>query len=360
MMNNIKTTNYLLLVIVIPVIFYILKLLSFIFIPLVMSMFIALLFLPLMRWLSKKGVHKIISIVIVIFIIAILIKIGGEIVKLTSAEILSTKDEFIKKAEIKLTDLVYYIEDFFGIVHVQGENVLVYYLKMNASSLDVGIIVNKIGNSLSMTVTTIFFVLLWLAESVNFERVLNSTILKKKYASVKTFRKIEKDLIKFIKVKVFVSFLTGVGFSIACIVAGVSFPIFWGLFAFAINFVQMIGSFISVILLALFAFVELDPSLGLLIFVLGIISVQVICGGILEPVLMGKSFSINVIAILIMLMLWGYIWGIPGMIMSIPLTVFLKILFDQFPNTLLLSKLLSGNYSELKIKAEVKTTTNEL
>ena len=125
---------------------------------------------------------------------------------------------------------------------------------------------------------------------------------------------------------------------------------FWGLFAFVINFVQMIGSIVSVILLAIFAFVELDPTNMLLFFILTITMVQVIFGSILEPIFMGKSFSINVIAILVSLMFWGYIWGIPGLIMSIPITVFLKIIFEQFPQTQFFSTLLSGNSGEIHFK----------
>ena len=122
-----------------------------------------------------------------------------------------------------------------------------------------------------------------------------------------------------------------------------SFPIFWGLFAFVINFVQMIGSVISVVLLSLFAFVELEFTGFLFFFILTITLVQVLMGGVLEPVFMGKSFSINVITILIMLMFWGYIWGIPGMILSIPLTVFIKIIFEQYPNTKIIADLMSGS-----------------
>lgn len=92
-MEDKKTTNILLLIIVIPFIFYLLKMLSFIFIPLVASMFIALLFLPLMRWFNKRRVPKFISIFVVILIFGILFKIGGELVKLSSKEILAT-DEF--------------------------------------------------------------------------------------------------------------------------------------------------------------------------------------------------------------------------------------------------------------------------
>jgi AI-2 transport protein TqsA len=122
----------------------------------------------------------------------------------------------------------------------------------------------------------------------------------------------------------------------------VSFPIFWGLFAFLINFVQMVGSIVSVILLSLFAMVELDPSGTLLAFVLVIIGVQVLMGSILEPIFLGKTFSINVITVLVMLMLWGYIWGVPGLIMAIPITVFIKIVLEQFPRTRVIARLMSG------------------
>ena len=144
-----------------------------------------------------------------------------------------------------------------------------------------------------------------------------------------------------------VSALTGIFTGLMCVFFDVSFPIFWGLFAFAINFVQMVGSFISVILLSIFAFVELDPTSTLFFFIFSISMVQVTFGAILEPIFMGKSFSINIIAVLVMLMFWGFLWGIPGLIMAIPITVFIKIILDQFPNTKVIASLLSGNETTL-------------
>ena len=341
-MENRKTTNILLLIIIIPFIFYLLKILSFIFIPLIASMFIALLFLPLMRWFNKRKVPKFISIFVVILIFVALFKIGGELVKLSSREILTTDTLFLQKAEKKVSDLLFNMEDFFGIKYfVKGESVFSNFLQKESISNNFSFIANFISKTLSMTLMTAFFVVLWLAESINFEKLLNNTILKQKYASVKTFMKIEKDLRTFIKVKILVSLLTGIGIGLACVFFDVNFPIFWGLFAFVINFVQMIGSFVSVILLAIFAFVQLDPTSTLFFFVLTITGVQVLFGGILEPIFMGRSFSINIIAILVMLMLWGYIWGIPGLIMAIPLTVFIKVILEKFPRTKVLASLLS-------------------
>lgn len=262
---------------------------------------------------------------------------------MSTAEILSAKSDFFVKAETKIVDLIVSIEAFFGIERETGQNVITHYIRENGMVDNFGASLDFIGSTLSMTLMTAFFVILLLSESINFQQMLNNTIFKQKHSSVKTFMKIEKDIIKFIIVKFVISLFTGIGFGLACFFFDVSFPIFWGLFAFAINFVQMIGSVISVVLLSLFAFVELDPTGTLVFFIITIIAVQVIMGGVLEPIFMGKTFSINVVTVLIMLMLWGYIWGIPGLIMSIPITVFVKIILEQFPETRNIALFMAGS-----------------
>ena len=343
MLDQRRTTNILLLIIVVPLVFYLLKILSFIFIPLIFSMFIALLFLPLMRWLGRRKVPKFISIVIVLLLVAVGLKLGVELVQLSSKEILATKSEFLPKAESKIADLKLYLTDSFGMEFEEKKNFLGQFFEKE----NIGSTIGFLNSFLTTLLMTVFFVVLWLAESINVQNLLNNTLLKQKFTSVKTFMKIEKDLIKFIKVKILVSALTGLFTGLMCVFFDVSFPIFWGLFAFAINFIQMVGSFISIICLSIFAFVELDPSSTLLFFIFSISMVQVTFGAILEPIFMGKSFSINVIAVLVMLMFWGFLWGIPGLIMAIPITVFIKIILEQFPNTRVIASLLSGNQTTL-------------
>ncbi|NRR93421.1 AI-2E family transporter [Winogradskyella undariae] len=343
MLEERRTTNILLLIITVPLVFYLLKILSFIFIPLFFSMFIALLFLPLMRWLGRRNVPRVVSIIIVLLLVALGLKLGIELVQLSSKQILANNAEFLMKAEVKMADLKIYLLENFGIVVEQEHGILGQLFQKENLGSTLGFL-NSFLTSLLMTV---FFVVLWLAESINVHKLLNSTLLKRKHTSVKTFMKIEKDLIKFIKVKVLVSALTGIFTGLMCVFFDVSFPIFWGLFAFAINFVQMVGSFISVIMLSIFAFVELDPTSVLFFFILSISLVQVTFGAVLEPIFMGKSFSINIIAVLVMLMFWGFLWGIPGLIMAIPITVFIKIILEQFEGTKVIATLLSGNENSI-------------
>jgi len=344
MLKERRTTNILLLFIVIPFVFYLLNILSFIFIPLISSMFIALLFLPLMRWLGKRNVPRVISILIVLAVIVVGIFIGVELVNLSSKQIIANESGFFDKAELKIDNLLLFLENKFGLEFNQDRNLLAQFLQGE----NIGSTVDFLRKFITSILMIVFFTVLWLAESINMQKVLNDTILKRRHTSVKAFMRIEKDLITFIKVKFAVSALTGIFTGLACVFFDVSFPIFWGLFAFLINFVQMVGSFITVILLTIFAFVELESSSILFFFFLSITGVQVLFGAILEPVFMGKSFSINVIAVLIMLMLWGFIWGIPGLIMAIPITVFVKIILEQFPDTKVVASLLSGSEKSLR------------
>ncbi|MBL4705237.1 MAG: AI-2E family transporter [Flavobacteriales bacterium] len=344
--NSIKVIKNILIIMVIPVIFFVLKLLPFIFVPLVSAVFLAILFTPLMRWFKKKRVPKIAALAGVVIIIMGFFVVGSELVKLSSSEIMSSDtDLLIAKMESKLADITAPVEKFFGIDKENGGKGIdeMFQGKDNADGLIgfFGVTLNLVQKFITQVLMMFFFLLLFLSGSIDMEKLMNSTVVKQRATSLKTMLKIEKSIVKFIKVKFILSALTGIGFSLACWGMDVSFPIFWGLFAFAVNFVQMVGSVVAVILCGLFALAEIDDTGTLMVFWLLITGVEVLFGGILEPILMGKTFSINTVTVLVMLMLWGYIWGIPGLIMSIPITVLIKIILEQNPRTQVIAKVLS-------------------
>jgi predicted PurR-regulated permease PerM len=313
-------------------------------------MFISVLFLPLMRWLQKKKFPGVLNVAIVILIVVVVFWGVIKIMILSSTQVLENSDAFLNKAESKIDDLVVSIESLLGI-NVIGSKELFSRIMHNVDMAGkFGPTLEYFRGTLTMILMTAFFVILWLAESINVEQIIKSMMTDHKFASVKTFMEIEKNLITFVKVKVVVSFLIGLGVGLICYFFDVSFPIFWGLFALLAVYIQMIGPLVQVVLLALFALVELDMSTKYIFFLISMIFVHVLVANILEPIFMGKSFSINVITILVMLMLWGYIWGIPGMILSIPITVLIKIILEQFPSTKGLAILMSGKDEFVKEK----------
>ena len=132
-MRDIRTTNILLLVIAVPVIFYLLKILSFIFIPLFGSMFIALLFLPLMRWLEKRGVPKLGSLLVAVSLLIGSIFVAYTLIQISSKEIMQSDEIFLAKANEKITTAILTIEDSFGMTKEHSSNVLLDYFKNNKS-----------------------------------------------------------------------------------------------------------------------------------------------------------------------------------------------------------------------------------
>lgn len=345
METDLKAIRKLLLIIIVPFVLYLLNVLSIIFIPLVFALFGALLFMPLMRWFQRKKIPNFLGIIVVVIFISGGLKIGYEVIKLSGKELTSSNDDFYKKFDKKLNDVIHPVVDFMGIEPKQDQTDLEALMddEKFSSSLfgNFGNTLNFTRKFISMLLMTIFFMVLLLAGSMNIQKVMELLIFKQRFASVKTFRQIERDILKFIIVKFLLSLFTGLGFGLACYFFDVSFPLFWGLFAFAINFIQMIGSVISVVVLAAFALVELDQTGTLLFFILVIAGVQILFGGILEPILMGKSFSINTVTVLIMLALWGFIWGIPGLILSIPITALVKKIMEQFPSTAVYARIMS-------------------
>ena len=109
-MNERSTANFLLLIMVIPLVFYILHILSFIFIPLFFSMFIALLFLPLMRWLQRKKLPTTLSILTIVALITTIIYAGSLLIKISFNEIMSADSDFFEVAKHKLLALVSSVE----------------------------------------------------------------------------------------------------------------------------------------------------------------------------------------------------------------------------------------------------------
>jgi predicted PurR-regulated permease PerM len=160
MLEERRTTNILLLFIVVPVVFYLLKILSFIFIPLISSMFIALLFLPLMSWLGRRNVPRLVSIIIVMGLIVAGVMIGVELIQLSSKQILSNDTGFFAKAEMKIHDLMVYMQDRFGVDYNQDGNLLAqFFAKEN-----IGSTVDFIRKFLTNILMMVFFTILWLSE----------------------------------------------------------------------------------------------------------------------------------------------------------------------------------------------------
>jgi len=144
-----------------------------------------------------------------------------------------------------------------------------------------------------------------------------------------TFKNINEQIKKYIISKITVNFSAGVVVTLILIPFGVDFPIIWGLFVFLFNFIPTIGSAIALLLPAVMVLVQFG-SIGYAILIAAVIGgVQTLCFNIIEPTIIGKRLNLNPLLILLSVLLWGYIWGIVGMLLAVPLTAIIKIIISN-------------------------------
>ena len=159
----------------------------------------------------------------------------------------------------------------------------------------------------------------------------------------KIINRIRDDIQKYITIKVITSSLTGILSYIILRIVDVDFAGVWGLLIFLLNFIPTIGSIIATIFPALIALAQSDGYTLFLVVLFGIGALQVCIGNILEPRLMGSSFNLSPIIILLNLALWGYIWGIPGMFLCVPFLIIVTIILSHFPQTRPMAIILSSD-----------------
>lgn len=158
---------------------------------------------------------------------------------------------------------------------------------------------------------------------------------------------IDELFTEYLSLKTMVSLLTGFLSYIVLLILGVHSPILWAILIFLLNYIPSIGSLIATAFPAVFAMLQFgDLSSGLWVL-LSVGTIQLIVGNFVEPKIMGNSLNISPFVVLIALVVWGAIWGIVGMLLSVPITVMMIIIMTQFENTKGLAILLSAN-GELK------------
>ena len=154
-------------------------------------------------------------------------------------------------------------------------------------------------------------------------------------------RCIYDDTKTYIGIKTFTSLLTGIVSYIIMKSVGLDFAVFWALLIFLFNYIPTIGSIVATFFPSVLALVQFDTMPPFLVVVIGVTLTQVFVGNILEPRLMGNTLNLSPLVILLSLGLWGSLWGIPGAILCVPITVVMGIIFSNFEATRPFAVLLS-------------------
>jgi predicted PurR-regulated permease PerM len=156
------------------------------------------------------------------------------------------------------------------------------------------------------------------------------------------YNNISDQVQKYLGVKTLISFLTSLFVMGILLLFGVDFVLVWGILTFLFNFIPNVGSFAATLIPVIFALIQFDNPLLALWLAICLFGVQFVFGNILEPKIMGESVNLSAVVILFALLFWGFIWGIPGMFLAVPMTAIIKIIFENIDGLKPVAILMSG------------------
>ena len=156
------------------------------------------------------------------------------------------------------------------------------------------------------------------------------------------YKEIDAKIRRYLSVKVLLSAATGLLVGIILAILGLDLAAVFGVLAFLLNFVPSVGSVVATLLPLPLAVVQFDSTAMVVLCVALPGVVQMGVGNVLEPRMMGTSLNLHPITILLALIFWGMLWGVPGMVLAAPITAVIKIILDRVEATRAIGDLLAG------------------
>lgn len=351
-----------------------LKELSHIFIPFVIAYFLFFIFSPLNNLLARKRLPEAAIILIDILITGFII---WGIFKL----IIDSFIHFTEGLPVYLNKLDRIISESAVSFGISDPNFTNFSIQNFLKSIDLSKIAGGLFESTFSFLGSVFFILFFFVFIVPGHKIIYEAIKRRYLKSDKTDRRSEslnypdlnegkiylseksnkennikeeklasafnlitEQIQKYIITKIGLNLACGVAVTILLSLLGVDFPIVWGLFTFLFNFIPTIGSAASLVLPTLMALVQFESVSFMLLVAVTMGALQTLFFNLFEPAIIGRKLNLNPLLILISLLIWGYIWGIVGMLLSVPLTAIIKIILNNSdsPNMKFISDLMSN------------------
>lgn len=309
---------------------------------LLMALFISIICGQPVDWLRKRKVPSWLSIAIVFITILVIFIVLGGIVGNTAVKFTADAAEYrTKLTEISLA-VINYLNSKGIEISPERLNDLFDPIKiMNYTIKVLGDIGSIMGNML-----LIFFIAIFLLiESRDFSSKI-MLINKGSLESLDYLSKIIGNIRHYLTIMTLISLSTGLLVYTYLSIIGVQYAILWALLAFLLNFIPNIGSIIAAIPAVTYALLQGGFIMAIWTLI-GYILINIIVGNMLTPRFLGKGLGLSTLVAFLSFIFWGYVLGTVGMFLSVPLTMAIKIMLEQNPNTKWIALLL-GTKNELE------------
>ena len=299
-----------------------------ILVPFLLSVFVAIIAAPPLFWLTDKGVPKAIAMLVVISGVLVAAIVVAALVNTSVDDFSRALPTYQMRLRTETASLLSWLRGLgFEFASVQ---LLDYFNPAMAMQL-VANTLSGFGNVLANSFLILLTVAFILFEASSFPSKLHQ-ISDDPDATFSRFDQFTGNVKRYMAIKTAASLLTGVSVGTLLWLIGVDFPLLWCTLAFLLNFVPSIGSIIASIPAILLAWVQLGSS-GALLTAIAFVSVNMLVGNVIEPRFMGRGLGLSTLIVFLSLVFWGWILGPVGMLLSVPLTITIKIAFESHPET---------------------------
>jgi len=296
-------------------------------VPFLLSLFIAVICTPPLLWLQKKGLPNGVAMLVVILSIVVCGVLVGAVV---GSSINDFKQD-LPQYQVRLTELT---SEAFVRLESLGLSVDISQIREgfdpSAALSMAGNTLAQLGNMMTNAFLILLTVIFILAEEVGFTEKLKA--LGNSEKSLVAVEKFTGGVNQYVAIKTMMSLLTGFLILVWLWILDVDYFVLWGLLAFLLNFVPTLGSIIAAVPAVLLAVVQLGVGDALLVG-MGFLAVNFGVGNIIEPRVMGKGLNLSALVVFLSLVFWGWVLGPIGMLLSIPLTMTVKIALESFEDT---------------------------
>ncbi len=307
--------------------------------PVVLAFFLSVLSFPLLHWLLRHRVRLPFALLLTVLAVAALLTAFGFLIS-------STVSDFALAAPAYVEQLVDKARGFLETLEARDIKITDWLV---LEPLDPGFRVDRIGGILGGTVlgitsavsrvTLVLIIMIcMLAEGAGLPKKLQRAFGSGDTA-IRYFTSITEEVQRYLEVKTLVSLMTGVVLWGWAALLEVPFPLLWGLVAFIFNYIPVIGSILAAILPVLVTLVQYGIGRAILL-ALGYLAVNFLVGNLLEPIWMGRRFGLSTLVVFLSVVFWGWLWGLVGMLLSVPLTMVIKIMLEHSPKMRWLAVLL--------------------
>ncbi len=291
--------------------------------PFLLAAFIAVLCLPLLHWLEKRRIPTAINIMLLLGLLIAVSVLLTLFIGTSLGDFSQAMPTYQERLHQQTAILFSWLQRF-GI-KLSGPIIYDYFdpgaaMKVAARTLSSFGAVLTNGFLILLTVIFILF------EASSVPRKLQQA-LPHPEQSMEQLTKVITSVQSYLVIKTMVSLLTGICVAAWLLYLGVDYPFLWGLVAFMLNYVPNIGSIIAAVPPLLLGLVQYGASTALLVL-LGYVVVNVVVGNVIEPRYMGKQLGLSPLVVLISLITWGWVLGPVGMLLSVPLTMIVKIALE--------------------------------